>query len=486
MLIPLSRESVLAARHRFMTLRSRILMLVVGFVAMTVVVMLFGLSTIADYNGMITDYDRAAENAYRGERLNYLISSAVMESRGIYNARTHEDIDLFAGRLDRDLDRIEAELVQWRRDGIASRSVDLGNIEVKTAAFVAVRRGLAQVARTQSAAAAEEIGRQTRQSRMTFQADIERIVADTRGDMLATKARAEIYRRERAFTFVAVTLLWIVVTAGLGMWVVSHFITRELNRSREAEISREKLLKELMESNTELERFAYVASHDMQEPVRMVNIYSQMVVEDYENTLDERGRKYLRTISASAGRMQVMIQDLLSYSRLRNDPADMVAVDLNHRLKHVRASFARLVEETGAQIEGEGLPTVYANPVQIQRLLENLISNGIKYQLLGQVAVIQVTAADDGDRWRITVADNGIGIDPEFASGIFEPFRRLHSWEEYPGTGLGLSICRKIVERHGGRIWVESLAGDGTRFHFTLAKPPVVPFEEPVEAVSAA
>ncbi len=465
-----------------MSLRTRILLLVGGFVAMTLVVMLFGVSTIADYNGMMADYDRASENAYRGERLNYLISSAVMESRGIYNSHTRDDVDLYAGRLDRDLDRIDAEIVQWKRAGIATRSADLAAVEAKTAAFIQVRRQLSQTARTQSAAAAEEIGRNTRQARITFQADIERVVADTRNDMLQTKARADTYRRERAITFVAITLLWIGVTAGLGIWLVSHFITRDLSRSREAEAAREKLLKELMESNTELERFAYVASHDMQEPVRMVNIYSQMVVEDYDDKLDERGRKYLRTIATSAGRMQMMIQDLLNYSRLRNDPGDLVPVDLNHRMKHVRASFARLVEDSGASIENDDLPAVMANPVQIQRLIENLISNGIKYQPPGQAAVIRVSAIDAGDRWTITIADNGIGIDAAYAGAVFEPFRRLHSWEEYSGTGLGLSICRKIVEHHGGRLWFESVPGGGTHFHFTLAKPPAVIAEAPTTA----
>ncbi|WP_443747200.1 sensor histidine kinase [Asticcacaulis solisilvae] len=453
-----------------MSLRARILTLVGGFVAMTLVVMLFGLSTISDYNGMMAEYDRAAENAYRGERLNYLISSAVMESRGIYASRNPTETDTYAGRLDRDLDRIEAEIPQWHGESMA----DLTALEAKTRDFVAVRRDLSKVARAGSIKDAIAIGDRTRQSRMTFQADIERVVADTRTEMLKTRAHADTYRRERGISFAVVTLVWIAVTAGLALWLVSHFITREIDTARREAEAREKLLKELTQSNTELERFAYVASHDMQEPVRMVNIYSQMVLEDYQDAVDERGRKYLRTISAAATRMQAMILDLLAYSRMRNDHEEFSAVDLGDAVRQARGNLARLLDETGARIEAGMLPLAGGNPVQIQRLLENLIGNGIKYQPPGQTAVIHVSAVEAGDRWDITVEDNGIGIDPEFTEKVFEPFRRLHSWEEYPGTGLGLSICRKIAERHGGRIWVEPKPGPGTRVHFTLPHPPLL------------
>ena len=285
-------------------------------------------------------------------------------------------------------------------------------------------------------------------------------------------------------SFAVLALVWTAVAAGLALWVVSHFITREIDTARHEAEGREKLLKELMESNTELERFAFVASHDMQEPVRMVNIYSQMVLEDYQDGLDERGRKYLRTISASATRMQAMIRDLLSYSRMRNDPEDLTAVDLDDSMKQMRANLGRLIQETGACVEGSELPVVGGNAVQIQRVLENLIANSIRYQPEGQAPHIQVTASDSGERWRITVADNGIGIAAEHAATVFEPFRRLHSWEEYPGTGLGLSICRKIIERHGGTIWVDSQPGNGTSIHFTLPKP--IPREQPILVVAAA
>ena len=463
-----------------MSLRARILTLVAGFVAMTLVVMLFGLSTISDYNGMMADYDRAAENAYRGERLNFLISSSVMESRGIYASRTKSETETYAGRLDRDLDRMDIEIPLWRQEGISS----LIGLENKTRDFIAERRELSRLGHAGNIDAATAIGDRTRQSRMAFQADIERVVADTRAEMLKTRTRAATYRNERAISFAAVTLVWIAIAGGLSFWIVAHFITREIDTARREAEAREKLLKELMESNTELERFAFVASHDMQEPVRMVNIYSQMVLEDYHDGLDERGRKYLRTISGAATRMQAMIRELLNYSRMRNDPEDLAAVDLGDSLKQMRANLGRLIHETDARIDGSDLPIVGGNPVQIQRVLENLIANGIKYQPEGQSPHVKVSAMDTGERWRITVTDNGIGIDAEHAASVFEPFRRLHSWEEYPGTGLGLSICRKIVERHGGKIWLESQPGQGTSVHFTLPKLALA--EQPHLVVAAA
>jgi signal transduction histidine kinase len=417
---------------------------------------------------MVADYDRAADNAYHSERLNFLISSVVMEARGIYASRNQAETDTYAGRLDRDLDMIEAEIPIWHRENITG----LLALEGRTRDFIAIRRQLAKIGRAGAIDAAIAIGDRTRQSRMAFQADIERTVADIRAEMLTMRAHADTYRRERAISFAIVTLAWIGVTAGLSLWLVSHFITREIDMARRETEARDKLLKELTDSNTELERFAFVASHDMQEPVRMVNIYSQMVLEDYQDTVDERGRKYLRTISAAATRMQAMIRDLLSYSRMRNDPEELTAVDLNDTMKQMRANLGRFIQDAGAEVTGQDLPIVGGNPVRILRLLENLVGNGIKYQPAGHAAHVAVTARDIGERWEITVADDGIGISPEHAATVFEPFRRLHSWEEYPGTGLGLSICRKIIERHGGRIWLTSEPGGGTRVHFTLAKLP--------------
>ena len=456
-----------------MTLPGRILALVAGFVAMALVVMVVGLTTIADYNRMMADYSRVSANAYMGERLNYLISNAEMESRGLYNAKSRVEARTFAERLNGNLDQIDSVMKHWRQAGTAGKDVNIGLLEAQTRGFIAERRELARVGVEVSPQAAERIGRNARPMRMEFQDEIDRIVARTRVKEIVASREAKRYSHERVTGFFLVTLAWISLTTLLSLWLVSHFITREITRARIAEDSREKLLKELMESNTELERFAYVASHDMQEPVRMVNIYSQMVASDYVDKVDDRGRNYLNIIAASAARMHLMVQDLLRYSRLRSERGEESPIDLEEQLKFVRANLGQRLADTGAIVTGDGLPRVFGNPVQIQRLLENLISNGIKYQLPGQIPEITVTAEDQGARWQINVQDNGIGVEVEFAAQIFEPFRRLYTWDQYQGTGLGLTICRKIVERHGGTIWVESEPGKGARFCFTLAKPPV-------------
>lgn len=465
-----------------MTLRARIFILIGGLVIMSLSVMLFGLSTLSDYNRMMVDYGRAYENAYMGERLNRLISSVVMEARGIYHSRSQDETRMFAARLDRNLDEVDAVLVQWRSKGTAGPDVGLDRLEGRARRFIEVRRGLSQVAIAQGPAAAEAIGLADRPERMSFQRDIDRMVAATRRTLDSETARADAYRRERVISFIAVTLAWIVLAAALSFWIVQHFIMRELERARVADENRERLLKQLMESNTELERFAYVASHDMQEPVRMVNIYSQLVAEDYHDRLDEKGRRYLGVISTSATRMHLMVQDLLRYSRLKHEPFEDSVVDLERLLMQVRANLGQRIAETDARIESENLPKVSGNPVQLQRLFENLIGNAITYQPEGRAPVITVSSMDSGGRWRICVTDNGIGIEPEYATQVFEPFRRLHTWEKYNGTGLGLAICRKIVERHGGEIWVEPAPDHGARFCFTLAKAPEASVSEAAAA----
>ncbi|MBP2157795.1 MULTISPECIES: ATP-binding protein [Asticcacaulis] len=465
-----------------MTLRARISILIGGLVVMSLSVMLFGLSTLSDYNRMMADYGRAYENAYMGERLNRLISSAVMESRGIYHSRSQDETRMFAARLDRNLDEIDAVLVQWRGKGTADQDVGLDRLEDRARQFIEVRRGLSKAAVAQGPAAAEAIGVADRPVRMSFQRDIDRVVAATRRTLDSETARADTYRRERVISFVAVTLVWIVLAAALSFWIVQHFIMRELERARVADENRERLLKQLMESNTELERFAYVASHDMQEPVRMVNIYSQLVAEDYHDRMDEKGRRYLGIISSSATRMHLMVQDLLRYSRLKHEPFEDSVVDLDRLLVQVRANLGQRIAETDARIESDNLPKVSGNPVQLQRLFENLIGNAMTYQPEGRLPVITVSSVEAGGRWRICVTDNGIGIEPEYAKQIFEPFRRLHTWDKYNGTGLGLTICRKIVERHGGEIWVEPAPGHGARFCFTLAKAPEASISEAAAA----
>ena len=253
---------------------------------------------------------------------------------------------------------------------------------------------------------------------------------------------------------------------------VRHFsgIVRDITRQKQAEENRQRLLERLTESNTELERFAYVASHDMQEPLRMVLNFSQIVATDYADKLDDEGREYLKIVGDSAMRMRDMVQDLLDYARLGQEGRILAPVDMEKEVDHVLVNLSQMITASQARITYDVLPTVTGHAVQLMRLLQNLIGNAIKFQPKGRLPVVHVGVAEQDDNWLFSVRDNGVGIDPAFAGQIFEPFRRLHTWEAVAGTGLGLAVCRKITDSHGGRIWVESRPGEGSTFYFTLPK----------------
>ena len=253
---------------------------------------------------------------------------------------------------------------------------------------------------------------------------------------------------------------------------VRHFsgIVRDITKAKLAEESRQRLLLRLMESNTELERFAYVASHDMQEPLRMVLNFSQIVLKDYHDRLDEEGREYLKIVGDSAMRMRDMVQDLLEYARLGTDGLNVGDVDLGLELTHVTENLGGLIDEARAHITHDPLPMVRGSAVQLMRLLQNLVANAIKYHRPGEAPSVHVGVSESPEHWEISVADNGLGIDPAFVEQIFEPFRRLHTWDAIKGSGLGLAVGRKIAESHGGRIWVTSRQGHGSTFYFTVSK----------------
>jgi PAS domain S-box-containing protein len=252
-----------------------------------------------------------------------------------------------------------------------------------------------------------------------------------------------------------------------GVRYFSGFV-RDITKQKQTDESREQLLLELVAKNTELERFAYVASHDMQEPLRMVTNFAQVLVLDYGDVLDEDGKEYLSIISDAAGRMRDMVRDLLEYARLGHEPMKFREVDTALELQHVRENLTSLIADTKAVITADALPVVHGNGVEVMRLLQNLIANAIKFQPSAQVPHIHISASRQAAYWLFAVRDNGVGIDPAFLKEIFEPYRRLHSWDTIKGTGLGLAFCWKIVENHRGRIWVESAIGTGSTFFFTL------------------
>ncbi|WP_425450226.1 sensor histidine kinase [Virgifigura deserti] len=229
--------------------------------------------------------------------------------------------------------------------------------------------------------------------------------------------------------------------------------------------------KELERSNSELEQFAYVASHDLQEPLRMISSYCQLLQRRYKEKLDGDAEEFIGFAVEGAARMQRLINDLLAYSRVGTRGKPFEDTDCNDVLDAALSNLQTVVAETRAQIAHDPLPRISGDPVQLTQLFQNLIANAIKFRKPppDEVPVaIQISAVlKDGD-WVFSVRDNGIGIDPQYSERIFIIFQRLHDRSEYAGTGIGLAICKKIVERHGGRIWVDSAPGSGSTFYFTI------------------
>lgn len=224
---------------------------------------------------------------------------------------------------------------------------------------------------------------------------------------------------------------------------------------------------ELKRSNEDLEQFAYVASHDLQEPLRMIHNYMQLLRQRHKDRLDASAQEFVGFALDGARRMQQLIQDLLTYSRVGTHGKEFAATSCEEAFADALANLKMAIEESGAEITHDPLPMVMGDAVQLTQLFQNLIGNAVKFR--GEVAPkVSVTLQRKGPDWEFTVGDNGIGIAEQDFQRIFIVFQRLHTPEKYSGTGIGLSVCKKIVERHGGRIWVESKLGKGTTFHFTI------------------
>jgi signal transduction histidine kinase len=244
----------------------------------------------------------------------------------------------------------------------------------------------------------------------------------------------------------------------------------QLGRAVERADSQDQLRRraeDLARSNADLEQFAYVASHDLQEPLRMVSSYMQLLSERYENQLDETGQRYIHYAVDGASRMQSLVRDLLSFSRVGSRGAELTPTDLNRVLEQTLGNFELAIKESGAVVTSDRLPRVLGDSAQLTQLFQNLIGNAIKFRGSTQPEV-RIQVEQQTGEWLVSVSDNGVGFDQKYAERIFVIFKRLHGREEYPGTGIGLAISKKIVERHGGRIWAESEIGRGTTIRFTL------------------
>jgi len=245
-------------------------------------------------------------------------------------------------------------------------------------------------------------------------------------------------------------------------------IFQDVTAAQAARAALEQAIVELERSNRELEQFAYVSSHDLQEPLRTVGSYAELLGRRYGGQLDARADQYLKFMQDAVARMRQLINDLLSFSRIGRNEVVMKPVQLEQVMQDVRASFETVLGESGAELTWTELPTVLGNESQLGQLMSNLVSNALKFRQTDAAPRITLHSRLDEGQVHLTVSDNGIGIAPEFQERVFGLFQRLHRRDEYEGTGLGLAICRKIVQGHGGEIWLESEAGKGTTVHLRL------------------
>lgn len=242
---------------------------------------------------------------------------------------------------------------------------------------------------------------------------------------------------------------------------------RDITERKKAEAMLKLKLEELARSNAELEQFAYISSHDLQEPLRMIASYLQLLQRKYQGKLDDKADKYIYFAVDGASRMQNLINDLLEFSRVTTKAREFEPTDCKSILKQVVFDLEVSIKENEAHVSYDSLPVVMADSSQLTQVFQNLISNAIKFRS-EKTPEIEISAKKKDNQWLFAVQDNGIGVDPKFSERIFEVFKRLNKRDEYPGTGIGLSICKKIVERHGGQIWIEAEPGKGSIFYFTL------------------
>ena len=277
----------------------------------------------------------------------------------------------------------------------------------------------------------------------------------------------ELQLIKKGGSFLWITLSYKALFNKDGKFVGSLSMLTDITERKIAEETLKLKLQELARSNEELEQFAYISSHDLQEPLRMITSYLQLLQRRYQGHLDDKADKYIRFAVDGAARMQNLIKDLLEYSRVDAGNNEPESTDCEFILNRVLSDIKAVIKENNASISHDYLPEVMADSTQMVQVFQNLIINGIKFHG-EEPPKIRIAAEKKASEWVFSVQDNGIGIDPQYSERIFEIFKRLNSRDRYPGTGMGLAICKKIVERYGGRIWVESELGKGSTFYFTL------------------
>ncbi|HHH50391.1 MAG TPA: hypothetical protein ENK52_05375 [Saprospiraceae bacterium] len=290
----------------------------------------------------------------------------------------------------------------------------------------------------------------------------------------AQQAKQEATIKLRTSSALAATLFFVLVSMiAVALYLNNrrknayNNLLKESVKARTEEL--EKSNKQLIRSNQELERFAHIASHDLKEPLRNISGFIKLLERRLGDKLDDNAREYISFVTASAQQMHVLIEAVLEFSKIKNQKFQKEDVDLNKVMTEIKQSIDNTLKEKNVLLEYKKLPVVEAQHSHVFLLFKNLIENGIKYNDK-LIPTIRISYVDDGDFYKFTVADNGIGIDAAYYKTVFEMFKRLHTRNEYAGTGLGLAICKKTVERFGGTIHVESVVGNGCQFHFTLPK----------------
>jgi len=254
-----------------------------------------------------------------------------------------------------------------------------------------------------------------------------------------------------------------------GILVGFSKVTRDLSERRAADLEREMHENQLRSKNKELEQFLYIASHDLQEPIRTISNFNALLERKYSTGFDEDGRKILGFISQACNHMVELIKGLLEYGRIGQGKT-VSNIDCNEILDAIKNDLSVAISDSNATISSEILPILKGYKVELRLLFQNLVSNAIKFRKTDQAPVIHISAEDNYKYWEFSIKDNGIGIDPKYKDKIFQIFQRLHLASEYSGSGIGLAHCAKIVELHGGKIWVDSIPGEGSTFHFTISK----------------